>query len=132
ERRRRPRACARCAASRACVRGRLRATQSAIRAYRSLEPSLLQVLILLRSGKAPAQLIGVARRGGGVSKLALDPHRQPERLRRRLGELVVASDEDARRVELAAPVLELREVDQRRVVVRVELERALEVFVGVL
>src|SRR4051812_27757376 len=98
----------------------------------SVKASPLQRLVLGRARKAPPQLVGVALLGGALARLALDAQREPERLGVRLVELVVARDEAARLVDLALLVADLAEVEQRRGLVGLQAQRALEILLGLL
>src|SRR4051812_13194796 len=86
----------------------------------------LQRLVFGRPGEAPAQLIGVALLGDAFAEAPLDTQCEPERLRGRGDELVVARDQLARLVDAALAITDFAELEQRRGLVRVELQRALE------
>src|SRR6266566_428132 len=98
----------------------------------SVKAAPLQRLLFGRLREAPAQLVGVALFGHALAELALDAQRKPQRLRARLGELVVAGHELAGVLDGALPVADLAEVDQRRGLVRIQAQRALEELLGVL
>src|SRR5918999_2115145 len=92
----------------------------------------LQRLVLGRSRVTPAQLVCERLLLQPVAELALDTQRKPKRLRPRVDELVVPRDELARLADVALAVADLPQMQQRRGLVRVELQRALEVCLGVL
>src|SRR5574341_829699 len=73
------------------------------RVVSSVIVTALQQLVFARSGVAASQLVGVARLGDALAELALDPQREPQRLRRRLDQLVEAQYQLARLVEAALP-----------------------------
>src|SRR3954468_6934886 len=112
-------------ASRACL-------SSAPMPVSSVKASPLKRLELGRARKAPPQLVGVALLGNPLAGLPLDAQREPERLGVRLGELVVAPDEAARLVALALVVADLAEVEERRRLVGLQAQRALQVRLGFL
>src|SRR5262245_86404 len=92
----------------------------------------LQRLVLGRARIAPPQLVGEALLGDALARLALDAQREPQRLGARLVELVVARDEAARLVHLALLVADLAEVEQRRGLVGLQAQGALEILLGLL
>src|SRR3954462_5231672 len=92
----------------------------------------LQRLVFGRPGETPAQLVGVALLGHALAQVPLDAQCQPERLRGRRDELVVTRDQLARLLVAALPVADLAELEQRRRLVGVELQRPLEVILCVL
>src|SRR5688572_27608152 len=98
----------------------------------SVKLALLQRLVFGRAGKAAAQLVGVALLGHALSQPALDAQREPQRLRRRRRQLVVARYQPARLVDLALPVADLPELQQRDRLVGLQAQRALEELLGVL
>src|SRR5260221_12298619 len=83
----------------------------------------LQRPILGRVRIAPAELVGEALLGDALAEPALDAQREPQRLRARRDELVVARHQPARFGDLALAIADLAEVQQRRRVVGLELER---------
>src|SRR5688572_16178496 len=92
----------------------------------------LQLAELFRAGKAPPQLRGVALLYGLLAALALDAQREPQRLRVRRHQLVVALDHAARFRRAALAVADLRQLQQRDRLVRIGAQRALEEVLGVL
>src|SRR6185503_6618184 len=98
----------------------------------SVKFSPLQRLILGRAGKAAPKLVGIALLGDALARPALDAQREPQRLGARIGQLVVARDQLARLVNLALLVADLAQVDERRGLVRLQAQRALEILLGLL
>src|SRR3990172_1272245 len=92
----------------------------------------LQRLILARLGVAPPQLVGEARFGDALAELSLGSHRQPKRLRRRRDQAVEATHQLAGLLEAALAVADLAELQQRRRLVGLDLQRALEELLRVL
>jgi hypothetical protein len=70
--------------------------------------------------------------GGSLAELALDAQCEPQRLRTRFAELVVARHEAPRLVHLALLVADLAQIDQRCRLVGLEAQRSLEELLGLL
>src|SRR5512134_1686953 len=98
----------------------------------SVIPPLQQRLVFGRGGVAPAQLVGVGLLLKALAQAALDAHCEPQRFGARRDELVVARDELARLADVALPVADLAELQERRRLVGLEREGALEVGLGLL
>src|SRR6185503_830024 len=94
--------------------------------------ALEQRLVLGRLGITPAQLVGVPLLREALAEPALDAQREPQRFGARRHDLVVLGDQLARLADPPLLVADLPEVQERRGLVGVELERALEVGLGFL
>src|SRR5438067_6430699 len=92
----------------------------------------LQPLVLARAGKAPAQLVGIALLGDALAELALYAQGQPQRFGVRRHQLVITRNQLARVVNIALAIADLAELQKRRRLVGVELQRALEKLLRVL
>src|SRR3954453_114839 len=92
----------------------------------------LQRLVFGRPGETPAQLVGVALLGHALAQVPLDAQCQPERLRGRRDELVVTRDQLSRLLVTALPGGAFAELEEGRRLVGVELQRPLEVILGLL
>src|SRR5688500_2322652 len=92
-------ASARPCASRACASSAPTPVTAA-----SVKLTPLQRLRLLRVGIAPAQLGGEVALGDALTELVLDAQREPQRLRARRQQLVVARDELPRLLEAALAI----------------------------
>src|SRR6185295_4695675 len=77
----------------------------------------LQRAVLGRRRETAAKLVGVCLLGDALAAAALDAQREPERLRARRDQLVVARHQPARLLDLVLLVADLAELDQRRAVV---------------
>src|SRR5919197_3180162 len=86
----------------------------------------LQRLVLRRAGEAAPELVAIALLGAALAEPALDAQCEPQRLGARRHELVVLRDELARVLRPALPVADLAKLEQRRRLVGIELQRALE------
>src|ERR671937_1390611 len=86
----------------------------------------LQRLVLGRAGEAAPELVGIALLGDALAEPALDTQREPQRFGARRHELVVPRDELARVLRPALPVADLAQLEQRRRLVGIKLQRALE------
>src|SRR5688572_28838429 len=91
-----------------------------------------QRLIFARLRVAAAQLVRVRLLGDALAELALDAQREPQRFGARRHELVVARHHFARVADVALPVADLREVEKRSRLVRVQAQRPLKIGFGVL
>src|SRR5688572_20924372 len=122
-----------CATSaRASPRASRAAASSCPTPVSSVIGSPLQRLVLGRLRIAPAQLVGERLLLQPVAELALDAQREPQRLRARIDQLIVARDELASVAHVALAVADLAEVEERRWLVGLEPQRALEKRLGVL
>src|SRR5919197_1487542 len=92
----------------------------------------LQRLVLRRAGEAAPELVAIALLGAALAEPALDAQCEPQRLGARRHELVVLRDELARVLRPALPVADLAKLEQRRRLVGIELQRALEKILRVL
>src|SRR5688572_27943413 len=97
----------------------------------SVKLASLERLVFLRLRVAAAQLVGVRLLLHALAHPALDAHREPQRLGGRRHQLVVARNQLARLADVALAVAELTEADERRGLVGLELERALEERLGI-
>src|SRR5687768_881976 len=98
----------------------------------SVKLASLERLVFLRLRVAAAQLVGIRLLLHALAHPALDAHRKPQRLGGRRHQLVVARHQLARLADVALPVADLAEADERRGLVGLELERALEERFGIL
>src|SRR2546423_15060243 len=110
------------AANFSCCATSLRSSPRSSRARCSSPPTLkatsvivatLQRAVLGRAGIAPAQLVCVALLGNALAEPALDAQREPQRLGRRRRNLVEVADQLARALDIALPVADLAELEQR-------------------
>src|SRR5678816_3516253 len=92
----------------------------------------LQRPVLGRTRVAPTQLVGEALLRDALAEPALDAQREPQRFRARRDHLVVARHQATRFVHVALAVADLAELQQRRCIVGLEPERALEELLGIL
>src|SRR5512135_562429 len=86
----------------------------------------LQKPVLGRSRKVPAQLVGVARFGDGIAKLALDAQRQPKRLGGRGHAPVVAQRVPPSLLHVALPVADQPHLQQGARIVWLHAQRLLD------
>src|SRR2546428_8715617 len=92
----------------------------------------LQRLVFARAREASAQLVGVALLGDALAQFALYAQGEPQRFGAWRHQLVITRNELARVVDITLPIADLAELQQGGRLIGVELERALEEFLGVL
>src|SRR6185503_13635917 len=98
----------------------------------SVKLTSLESLVLRRFRITAPQLIGERLLLHLLAQTALDPQREPQRLRSRGHQLVVARHQLARLADVALPVADQAEADERRGLVGLERQGALEERLGVL
>src|SRR6266850_3063340 len=101
-------------------------------AWGSVILSLLQRLVFGRAREAPPELRRIALLGDPLARAALYADGEPKRFGAWRHQLVIARNELARVANIALPVADLAEAEQRRGLVGIELQRPLEKFLGVL
>src|SRR5947208_1749442 len=92
----------------------------------------LQRLIFARAREAPAQLVGIALLADALAQPAFYAQGEPQRFGAWRHQLVITRNELARVADITLPIADLAELQQGGRLVGVELERALEEFLGVL
>src|SRR5688572_29281837 len=97
----------------------------------SVKFSPLQRLVFGRARVAPAQLRRVALLRDARARATFDLEREPQRLRARIRQLVVARNQPARLLHLPLLVTDLAQIEQCRGLVGLHLQGALEELLGV-
>src|SRR2546425_4104686 len=92
----------------------------------------LQRLVFARAREAPAQLVGVALLGDALAQFAFYAQSEPQRFGAWRHQLVITRNELARVADITLPIADLAELQQGGRLIGIELERALEEFLGVL
>src|SRR6185503_2297121 len=92
----------------------------------SVKLASLERLVFRRLGITPPQLVGERLLLHALAQPALDAQREPQRLGSRRHQLVVARHQLARLADVALLVADQAQADERRGLVGLEPERALE------